>query len=155
MKLTFPELEKGKYRNIISKIWKYTKYSSIAFVVYLIAVNFNLFWLFGKMPSLEDIDNPKSDVASEVISSDGKVLGKFFYENRSPIDFNELSPNVVNALVATEDVRFTVHSGIDARSTLRVITGVFTGQRKGGGSTLSQQLEIGRASCRERVSVLV
>ena len=140
MKLTFPELEKGKYRNIISKIWKYTKYSSIAFVVYLIAVNFNLFWLFGKMPSLEDIDNPKSDVASEVISSDGKVLGKFFYENRSPIDFNELSPNVVNALVATEDVRFTVHSGIDARSTLRVITGVFTGQRKGGGSTLSQQL---------------
>jgi penicillin-binding protein 1A len=140
MKLSLPELEKGKYQNIISKVWKYTKYGSIAFIVYLIAVSFNLFWLFGKMPSLEEIDNPKSDVASEIISSDGKVIGKFFYENRSPIAFNELSPNIVNALVATEDVRFTVHSGIDARSTLRVVTGVFTGQRKGGGSTISQQL---------------
>ena len=140
MKVTLPELEKGKYQSIISKIWKYTGYGAIAFIVYLIAVNFNLFWLFGKMPSLEDIDNPKSDVASEIISSDGKVLAKFFYENRSPIDFNELSPNVVNALIATEDVRFTIHSGIDARSTLRAVTGVLTGQSKGGGSTISQQL---------------
>jgi penicillin-binding protein 1A len=140
MKLNLPVLEKGKYQNIISKIWKFTKYGSIAFIIYLIAVNFNLFWLFGKMPSLEDIENPKSDVATEIISSDGKVLAKFFYENRSPIDFNELSPNVVNALVATEDVRFTVHSGIDARSTLRAVTGVLTGQSKGGGSTITQQL---------------
>lgn len=140
MKVSLPELEKGKYQNIISNIWKFTKYGSIAFIIYLIAVNFNLFWLFGKMPSLEDIENPKSDVATEIISSDGKVLAKFFYENRSPIDFNELSPNVVNALIATEDVRFTVHSGIDARSTLRAVTGVLTGQSKGGGSTISQQL---------------
>ncbi len=140
MKFKFPELEAGRYKKIISRIWKFTGYTAIAIVVYLIAVSFNLFWLFGKMPSPEEIENPKSDVASEIISSDGKVIGKFIYENRSPIDFNELSPNIINALVATEDARFTVHSGIDARSTLRVVTGLFTGQRKGGGSTISQQL---------------
>ncbi len=140
MNFYFPELADGKYKGIIRMIWRWTKLGTIAFGIYLIAVNFNFFWLFGKMPSLEEIDNPQSDVASEIISSDGKVIGKFFYENRSPIEFNQLSPNVVNALVATEDVRFTVHSGIDARSTLRAIFGVFTGQRKGGGSTISQQL---------------
>lgn len=140
MKFTFPELEKGRYKKIIANIWKFTGYAAIAFVVYLVAVSFNFFWLFGKMPSLEEIDNPKSEVASEIISSDGKVIGKFFHENRSPIEFSELSPNIINALVATEDARFTVHSGIDARSTLRVVTGVITGQHKGGGSTVTQQL---------------
>ncbi|WP_337042485.1 penicillin-binding protein 1A [Emticicia sp. 17c] len=140
MKFSFPELAAGRYKKIISNIWKFTAYSTLLVVVYLLAVSFNLFWLFGKMPSPEEIENPKSDVASEIISADGKVIGKFLYENRSPIDFSELSPNIINALVATEDVRFTVHSGIDARSTLRVITGLFSGQRKGGGSTISQQL---------------
>lgn len=140
MKFSFPELAAGRYKKIISNIWKFTAYSTLLVVVYMLAVSFNLFWLFGKMPSPEEIENPKSDVASEIISADGKVIGKFLYENRSPIDFSELSPNIINALVATEDVRFTVHSGIDARSTLRVITGLFSGQRKGGGSTISQQL---------------
>ena len=140
MKFSFFQLAEGPYKKIIGNIWKFTRYGVLTFGIYLIAVNFNLFWLFGKMPSSDDIDNPNSEIASEVISSDGKVIGKFAYENRSPIDFNELSPSIINALVATEDVRFTVHSGIDARSTLRVIMGVFTGQSKGGGSTISQQL---------------
>ena len=74
------------------------------------------------MPSVDDLDNPKSDVASEIISSDNKILGKFFlYENRSNMTFEEIPESFINALIATEDVRFTKHSGIDARSMLRVL----------------------------------
>lgn len=133
-------LGNGKYQKLIAAIWKTTFYGFISFLVYLIAVNFNLFWLFGKMPNIEDLDNPKSEIASELISSDGKVLGKYFFQNRSPVEFDELPASLIDALIATEDVRFTRHPGIDARSTLRVITGVLTLNRKGGGSTITQQL---------------
>lgn len=93
------------------------------------------------MPSVDDLDNPKSDVASEIISSDNKILGKFFlYENRSNMTFEEIPESFINALIATEDVRFTKHSGIDARSMLRVFGGLITFNKKGGGSTISQQL---------------
>src|SRR5690606_5050629 len=103
---------------------------------------FNLFWLFGRMPGVDDLDNPKSEIASEIISADGKVLGKFFYEsgNRSPVDFEELSPKIIDALIATEDVRFDRHGGIDARSMLRVVKGLVTLSPDGGGSTITQQL---------------
>ena len=97
MKFSFFQLADGPYKKIIGNIWKFTRYGVLTFGIYLIAVNFNLFWLFGKMPSSDDIDNPNSEIASEVISSDGKVIGKFAYENRSPIDFNELSPSIINA----------------------------------------------------------
>lgn len=133
-------LANGKYNKIITFIWKSAIYGSIALLIYLLGVNLNLFWLFGEMPDIDDLDNPKSELASEIISSDGKVIGKFFYENRSPVDFNELPENLIDALIATEDVRFTKHAGIDARSTFRVITGVLTFNRKGGGSTITQQL---------------
>lgn len=134
------QLASGRYHGMISLIWKLTKVGFIGFLVYLLAVNLNLFWLFGQMPNIEDLDNPKSDLASEIISSDGKVIGKFFEKNRSPVNFEELSPYIIDALIATEDARFTKHSGIDARSTLRVFSGVLTLDRKGGGSTISQQL---------------
>ena len=141
--MKFPQmgfLAKGKFRRVINFLYV-SFFSAIAlFVIYLLAVNFNLFWLFGKMPSVEDLDNPKSEIASEIISSDGKVLGKFFYENRSPADFEELSPKLIDALIATEDVRFTKHGGIDARSMIRVFTGLLTLNPQGGGSTISQQL---------------
>lgn len=141
MKIPFKiDLAQGRYQNLIHIIWVFAQFSFLGLIIYIVAVNFNLFWLFGKMPSLEQLENPKSEVASEIISSDGKVIGKFFYENRTPIEFNQLAPSLVNALVATEDVRFTIHSGIDARSLFRVFGGLATGQRKGGGSTISQQL---------------
>jgi penicillin-binding protein 1A len=142
LNLTNLELAPGNYQNIISKIWKFSKYAFFSFIFYLLAVNFNLFWLFGKMPSFQQLDNPQSELASEIISSDGKVIGKFFYENRSPVEFNQISPNIINALVATEDARFTQHSGIDARSLFRVFAGLLTGRSgsAGGGSTITQQL---------------
>lgn len=142
MRLPFIDhLATGKYKTLISFCYKTFYFGLAAFFLMIIAVNFNLFWLFGKMPSVDDLDNPKSEIASEIISSDGKVIGKFFFENRSPLTFDEIPKNFIDALVATEDVRFEKHSGIDARSMIRVLGGVLTlNFSKGGGSTISQQL---------------
>ncbi len=98
--------------------------------------------LWGFMPSFEELENPKSNLASEIYSVDGQLLGTFFIHNRSNVSFDELSPNLVNALIATEDARFHNHSGVDIRSIFRVIVmNIIGGQRSaGGGSTLSQQL---------------
>ncbi len=134
-------LAKGKYHKFIKFFYTLFFLGLGSFAIYLIAVSLNLFWLFGKMPSIDDLDNPQSEIASEIISSDGKVIGKFFYENRSPVEYEEISPYLIDALIATEDVRFTRHAGIDARSMFRVVTGILTlNKSKGGGSTISQQL---------------
>lgn len=141
--MKFPQigfLANGKFRKLVN-VFYVTFFGGIGlFMVYLLAVNFNLLWLFGSMATVDDLDNPKSEIATEIISSDGKVLGKFFNENRSPVDFEELSPYLIDALIATEDVRFTKHGGIDARAMIRVLTGVLTLNNKGGGSTITQQL---------------
>ena len=93
------------------------------------------------LPNFDELENPKTNLATEIISSDNKVLGKYFYENRTHIDFSELSPELINALIATEDERFYNHSGIDFIALLRVFKGLITGNRNlGGGSTLTQQL---------------
>ena len=96
-------------------------------------------WL-GFMPSFEELENPKSKLASEVISADQKVLGSFYLENRSNVHYSELSPWLIKALIATEDFRFEQHSGIDGRALVRVLIGMVTGTNKGGGSTITQQL---------------
>ncbi len=95
------------------------------------------FGVFGKMPSLQDLENPEADLASEIISADGKLMGKYYAENRSEVKYQDISPNVIHALIATEDERFYDHSGIDAQALARV---VFTAGTQGGGSTLTQQL---------------
>ena len=91
----------------------------------------------GHMPSFNDLENPESNLATEIISSDGETIGKFYNENRTSVTYDDLPKHLVDALVATEDERFYDHSGIDARSTARAFTS-FGGS--GGGSTLSQQL---------------
>ncbi|MBI4649207.1 MAG: transglycosylase domain-containing protein, partial [Bacteroidia bacterium] len=92
------------------------------------------------MPSFEELENPKSNLASEIYSCDQKLLGKFYIENRTFVNFEDLSPYLVDALVATEDVRFEEHSGVDSKAIVRVLYGLFTGTHKGGGSTITQQL---------------
>ena len=94
---------------------------------------------FGEMPDISDLDNPKSNLASQVITSDGVVLGEYYLQNRTHVDYHEISKNLVNALVATEDERFYSHSGIDAEALARAIKGM---GKDGGGSTLSQQLAL-------------
>lgn len=94
--------------------------------------------IFGDLPDHTVLENPKTNLATEIISSDGKILGKFYFnDNRTPVDYDDLSQNLVDALIATEDVRFHEHSGIDGRGTLRALVKMGKG---GGASTISQQL---------------
>ena len=93
--------------------------------------------LFGKMPSFEDLENPNSNLATEIISSDGVTLGKFYNENRTAIKYKDLPKSLVDALVSTEDERFYEHSGIDARRTLGAAVKLGS---NGGASTITQQL---------------
>ena len=101
-----------------------------------------LVWAFADIPSFEELENPDSKLATQVIAEDGEILTTFHIENRSFVTFDELSPNLVNAAIATEDVRFRNHSGIDFRALARVafktVLGGNSGQ--GGGSTITQQL---------------
>ncbi len=93
--------------------------------------------VFGKMPSLQELENPEADLASEVISADGLLMGKYYSENRSEVKYNEISLNVIHALIATEDQNFYEHSGIDPRAVARAVLKLGT---DGGGSPITQQL---------------
>ena len=96
----------------------------------------------GFMPSFEELENPKNILASEIYFEDGKIIDKYFVsENRTFVDYENLPPHLIDALIATEDVRFYRHSGVDLRGLVRVVKGIVTGDSSsGGGSTLSQQL---------------
>ena len=104
---------------------------------------FGVFYLasigkFGEMPDFRQLENPKTNFASEIVSSDNQILGKYYFnDNRTPVDYDEINPETVNALIATEDERFYSHPGIDLKATIRAI--VFLNTR-GGASTISQQL---------------
>ena len=97
--------------------------------------------LFGRLPDLRALENPKSNQASEVISDDNVVLGTYYVQNRSNVRYDEISPNVINALIATEDIRFYNHSGIDYKRTFTVIFYNLIGKRQGA-STITQQLAL-------------
>jgi penicillin-binding protein 1A len=128
---------KKSIRKIIKRLW----------IIYACSIGVILLLLglagigaFGYMPDLEELENPSSHLASEIYSSDGVLLGTYYLENRSNVRYEELSPNLINALVATEDVRFVKHSGVDGRSMFRMVFGVVTFSPKGGASTITQQL---------------
>ena len=96
---------------------------------------------FGDMPTFEELENPETNLATEIISADGKILGTYYIENRSNVSFDDISPDLIHALIAIEDIRFYEHSGIDLRALFRVAKGLMTGQsNQGGGSTITQQL---------------
>lgn len=124
----------------------FKKYIVIFWSIFVLAI-FSIVLLFsmisagklGYIPTFEELENPKNNLASEIYSSDGELLGKYFIENRSNSVFDELDSNLVNALIATEDIRFYSHSGIDFRALARAISGAVTGQNRGGGSTITQQ----------------
>jgi len=104
-------------------------------------VNLTAIGVFGDLPTFEQLENPKNNLATEIISEDGIILGKYFFENRSKANYNEIPENLINAFISTEDVRFRNHSGIDGRALLRAIFGALTGKSSSGGaSTITQQL---------------
>lgn len=130
--------EKKDFSKYIKRFWIIYGISIAFIILFFIATSYGL---MGFMPTFEELENPKTNLASEVWSSDQVLLGKYYKENRSTCQYKDLSPNLINALIATEDARFESHSGIDFRSFFRVLFGVITGNRgAGGGSTITQQL---------------
>ena len=105
----------------------------LLFLIFLLAS----LGVFGKLPTFEELENPESNLATEVISIDGKTLGKYYRENRTPVKFAELPDNLIHALIATEDERFYEHSGIDFQGTVRAAVKL---GKDGGASTITQQL---------------
>lgn len=128
-------------RRVVKILWIFI--ALIALVCVFIFFSIAKGWI-GYMPPVEDLENPNYKFATEVFSDDGKVLGTYSYskENRVFVGYNDLSPNIINALIATEDVRFTEHSGIDAYALTRAIVkrGILMQKNAGGGSTITQQL---------------
>jgi penicillin-binding protein 1A len=94
---------------------------------------------FGQLPPIEELENPKTQLASEIYADDGTIMGKYYFQNRSNANYEDLSPQLINALIATEDVRFYEHSGIDNSRLFTIIVYNLIGKRQGG-STISQQL---------------
>ncbi len=119
------------YNKIIKWIW-YTLFAGILFLIILFTG-----LSFTNLPSVKDLENPRSEEASEVYAANGEVLGRYYTENRVPVKYSELSPNLVKALIATEDERYYRHTGIDFRGLARAIA--YMGN-KGGASTITQQL---------------
>nr|WP_241502205.1 transglycosylase domain-containing protein [Hymenobacter glacialis] len=109
----------------------------ILFLVYPVLVSTNFMFLFGKSPSLADLENPKVERASELYTSDGVLIGKYFRENRSPVPLSKMSPLLIKALVATEDVRYYEHSGIDLTAVLGGFYASLRGEKRGGSTITS------------------
>ncbi|HET8752937.1 MAG TPA: transglycosylase domain-containing protein, partial [Salinimicrobium sp.] len=117
-------------------LWFWSLFAAGIFIVILIFLMAG--WgVFGAMPTFEEMENPETNLATEIFSSDGETLGKYYNENRTPIKYEDLPQHLINALVATEDERYYDHAGIDAKGTVRAA--VFLGKR-GGASTITQQL---------------
>jgi penicillin-binding protein 1A len=127
-------------KKVVKGIWIGFLVIIVSIPLYLFSVSVDLFGLFGGMPSLKAIENPENDLSSEVISADSVSLGRYFRYNRSQVTYEQLSPDLVNTLLLSEDHRFYEHSGLDFWAYPRVIVGVLTFQNQGGGSTITQQL---------------
>lgn len=125
--------------NLIRKFWRGFIYCLLFLPFYFFAVDVNFLYLFGDLPSIEQLENPDVLSSSELYTSDGVIIGKYFKENRTPVRYEEISANVVNALIATEDKRFYSHSGIDPQAMLSVVWYTVKGDNRGG-STITQQV---------------
>lgn len=134
------------YKSIfIGRPWYVKTLSALAslvvlFMLYLGAVDMNLFWLFGRSPGFFDIKNPKTNEASEIYSADGVRIGKYFNENRTPVKYEEVNPIFWRALIDTEDERFYKHKGIDPIGLFGAVKDAATGRGGRGASTITQQL---------------
>ena len=128
--------KKPVYKRIVRVLWALFVMGLIGSVVLFYFVS------NSNLPSFEELENPKYDYATQVFAEDGSVLGKYYIENRVPVGYDDLSPNLIKALIATEDERYYDHSGIDFEALARAVTKrVFLGNTSAGGaSTISQQL---------------
>ena len=128
-----------KYAKIVRGIWLTFFAGLLGFALFVFAVSVNFLNLFGDLPDFKTLENPKSELASAMYSADGVLMGKYFKENRTPVEYRELPQNLIDALIATEDVRFEEHSGIDFKGLMAVAYYGITGRSRGA-STLTQQV---------------
>ncbi|WP_230471113.1 transglycosylase domain-containing protein [Hymenobacter jejuensis] len=129
-----------RWPNILTRaMWGVFAIGVGIFLLYPILVSTNFLFLFGKSPGLDELENPKVEQASEVYTSDGVLIGKYFRENRSPVALSKMSPLLIKALIATEDVRYYKHAGIDPTALLATFYYTARGEKRGG-STITQQL---------------
>jgi penicillin-binding protein 1A len=126
--------ETRSYRKWLKWFWLVLLCPVLAISLMLLLANLGV---FGYMPEVSELTNPKNNLATEIISSDGEVIGKFFTENRTNVSYDQISPYMVQALIATEDERYLKHSGIDFRALARAVAKM---GKAGGGSTITQQL---------------
>ncbi|RUA34346.1 MAG: penicillin-binding protein, partial [Bacteroidetes bacterium] len=136
-------MEKSKkYKKVIIALWSLFFLAIISFTLFIYSISINFNGWYGELPGLKSLENPKSDLSSILYFADNKEMGKYYRYNRSQVTFDELSPNVVNALIATEDIRYSKHSGIDLYGLGRVFfkSILMFDKSAGGGSTISQQL---------------
>jgi penicillin-binding protein 1A len=134
-----PDYKENKFQKYTRWVWKGGIYLTIAIITYFLAIQLNFLWLFGKMPSFEQLENPPSSIASEIYTADGKLMGKYYRENRTPVEYNQISKHVINALISTEDVRFKEHHGVDVWAAISAIGAAIRGEKRGA-STITQQL---------------
>lgn len=139
--ITWRKARLSRYRGLVwyKKMANVFITSVILFMLYLFLVDINFLWLFGKSPGLSSISNPTQSEASIIYTADGKVLGKYFRENRTPVKFEEISPKLIKTLIATEDERFYHHFGIDFQGVFAAIKDMTKGRSRGA-STITQQL---------------
>ena len=109
-------------------------------IVLLVMIDLNFLWLFGKSPSMFNIKEPIQHIASEIYSADGKLIGKFYSENRTPVEYKDISPILVKTLVCTEDERFYKHFGIDFEGVFAAAKDYVAHGTARGASTITQQL---------------
>ena len=133
-------LQKPWFKKVVKGIWIGSLTVILGAVLYVYTVSIDLFGLFGGMPGYASIENPQNDLSSELISADGVSLGRYFTFNRSQVSYDQLSPDLVNTLLLSEDHRFYDHAGMDFWAYPRVFWGIITFNSAGGGSTITQQL---------------
>jgi penicillin-binding protein 1A len=139
------------FRRIKNRYLRYFTIFIYAVIIFFCAIELNFLWLFGYSPDMKDIKSPSLSVGSQVYTADGKLIGEYFRENRSPVEYKEISPSLVHALVATEDVRFYKHGGVDYYSFATSMLSTVTGDKRGG-STITQQLAKNLYSTRKKKS---
>lgn len=125
------------YYSYLKNGFKLFMWGLLALGFYIFILNYNFLYLTGEMPSVEELKNPKLNQSSEIYSQDGIMIGKFYAENRTPIKYENIPKQLINALIATEDARFYEHGGVDPRAIGRAAISL---GREGGGSTITQQL---------------
>ncbi|MGY3212967.1 penicillin-binding protein 1A [Mucilaginibacter sp. HD30] len=139
------------FKRIHNKYLRYIIIFIYFVILFFCSIELNFLWLFGYSPDMQDIKQPRLSVGSQVYTADGKLIGQYYKENRSPVEYKDISPNLINALVSTEDIRFYSHSGVDFYSFVSSMLSTAKGDRRGA-STITQQLAKNLFSTRKRKS---